>query len=55
MKDRNPRASQKNPKSLQTNNMYNSGPDDAIGLNKASGQLVLPISSLCLCPKILRF
>lgn len=37
VKDRNPRASQKNPKSLQTNNMYNSGPDDTIGLNKASG------------------
>jgi hypothetical protein len=43
LKDRNTKGSQKNPKSLQTNNMHNPGSGDTVGLNKASGQLVSPI------------
>ncbi len=42
MKDQNPKGSQKNPRSLQTNNMHNPGAGDTVGLNKASGQLVSP-------------
>ncbi|KAF3944995.1 hypothetical protein ACB098_04G109600 [Castanea mollissima] len=37
VKDRNPKGSQKNPRSLQTNNMHNHGSGDTVGLNKASG------------------
>jgi hypothetical protein len=43
VKDRNPKGSQKNPKSLQTNNTHNPASGDTAGLNKASGQLVSPI------------
>lgn len=37
VKDRNPKGSQKNPRSLQTNNMHNPGSGDTVGLKKASG------------------
>ncbi|KAF5477017.1 hypothetical protein F2P56_003698 [Juglans regia] len=37
VKERNPKGSQKHPKSLQTNNMDNPGSDDTIGLDKALG------------------
>ncbi|XP_062168347.1 microtubule-associated protein RP/EB family member 1A [Alnus glutinosa] len=37
VKDRNPKGSQKNPKSLQTNNTHNPASGDTAGLNKASG------------------
>lgn len=47
VKDRNPKGSQKNPRSLQTNNMHNHGSGDTVGLNKASGQLVSPLFFCC--------
>ncbi|KAG6635438.1 microtubule-associated protein RP/EB family member 1A isoform X1 [Carya illinoinensis] len=37
VKERNPKGSQKHPKSLQTNNMDNPGSDDTSGLDKALG------------------
>lgn len=37
VKDRNPKGSQKNPRSLQANNMHNTGAGDTVGVNKATG------------------
>ncbi|KAG6632947.1 microtubule-associated protein RP/EB family member 1A-like [Carya illinoinensis] len=37
VKDRNPKGSQKIPKSLQTNNMHNPVSGDTVGLDRASG------------------
>jgi hypothetical protein len=55
MKDRNPKGSQKNPKSLQTNNMHNPGSGDTVGLNKASGQLISLIFYSLFAPKLSMF
>lgn len=49
VKDRNPKGSQKNPRSLQTNNMHNHGSGDTVGLNKASGELVSPLFFCSVC------